>query len=127
MLDQIAADAVLIVHFAFVAFVIAGGALVLRWPRLAWLHMPAVFWGAVVEFAGWICPLTPLENVLRSAAGEAAYRGDFVQHYLLALLYPEGLTRSTQLLLGLAVIAVNALFYALLLFRMRGRAAPPAA
>jgi hypothetical protein len=127
MLDQISADVVLIVHFTFVAFVIAGGALVLRWPRLAWLHVPAVFWGAVVEFAGWICPLTPLENGLRGAAGEAPYAGDFVEHYLVALLYPQGLTRDLQLLFGLLVIAVNALFYALVLFRMRGGDAPPAA
>jgi uncharacterized protein DUF2784 len=126
MLDHIAADVVLIVHLAFVAFVIAGGALVLRWPRLAWLHVPAVFWGAVVELAGWICPLTPLENGLRDAAGEARYAGDFVQHYLVALLYPEGLTRDLQLLFGLLVIAVNALLYGLVLFRMRGGDAPPA-
>ena len=127
MLDATAADVVLIVHFAFVAFVIAGGALVLAWPRVAWLHVPAVFWGAVVEFAGWICPLTPLENHLRSAAGESAYTGDFVQHYLLALLYPEGLTRELQWLLGLSVIAINVFFYGLLLARMRHRDAPPAA
>jgi hypothetical protein len=127
MLDAIAADAVLIVHLAFVAFVIAGGALVLVWPRLAWLHVPAVFWGAVVEASGWICPLTPLENALRESAGETAYTGDFVQHYLVALLYPEGLSRSTQWVLGLSVIAINLFFYSLLLARMRHREAPPAA
>src|ERR1043165_3621879 len=120
MLDATAADVVLIVHFAFVAFVIAGGALVLAWPRVAWLHVPAVFWGAVVEFSGWICPLTPLENHLRTAAGESPYTGDFVQHYLMALLYPHDLSRSVQVGLGLLVIAINMLFYGLLLLRMRG-------
>jgi len=85
-----------------------------------------VFWGAVVELAGWICPLTPLENGLREAAGETSYRGDFVQHYLVALLYPEGLTRDLQLLFGALVIALNVLIYALLLLRMRDREAPPA-
>jgi len=124
MLDAIAADAVLIVHFAFVAFVVAGGALVLRWPRLAWLHVPAVFWGTLVELTGWVCPLTPLENALRRAAGEPGYGGDFVQHYLVPLLYPEGLTRGMQSLLALAVIAANALFYGILLARMRDREPP---
>jgi hypothetical protein len=124
MLNAIAADAVLIVHFAFVAFVLAGGALVLRWPHLAWLHLPAVFWGAVVEFTGWICPLTPLENSLRSAAAETAYTGDFIQHYIVALLYPEGLTRNLQLLFGFIVVAANVLIYALLLARMRTREPP---
>jgi hypothetical protein len=126
MLDQLAADAILIIHFAFVAFVIAGGVLVLRWPRLAWLHVPAVFWGAVVELTGWICPLTPLENGLRDAAGKATYHGDFVHHYLVALLYPEGLTRNLQWLFGALVIVLNMLLYGLLLMRMRGRESPPA-
>ncbi len=126
MLDRLTADAVLVVHLAFVAFVVAGGVLVLRWPRLAWLHVPAVFWGALVELTGWICPLTPLEIGLREAAGKATYRGDFVQHYITALLYPEGLTRNVQLLFGVLVIAVNVLLYGLLMLRMRGRESPPA-
>jgi len=127
MLDHIAADAVLVVHFAFVLFVVLGGALMLRWPHLVWLHLPAVVWAILVEATGWICPLTPLENALRESAGGTAYTGDFVQHYLLALLYPADLTRSTQWILGLSVIAVNVFFYSLLLARMRHREAPPAA
>ena len=119
MLDHIAADAVLIVHVAFVAFVVAGGALVLFRPRFAWLHVPAVAWGVLVEASGWICPLTPLENALRRSAGESGYAGDFVQHYIGALLYPEALTRETQLFFALLVIAVNALFYGALFARMR--------
>lgn len=126
MLDQLAADTILIIHFAFVAFVIAGGVLVLRWPRLAWLHVPAVFWGAIVELTGWICPLTPLENGLREAAGESTWHGDFIHHYLVALLYPEGLTRDMQLLFGVLVILLNVLLYGVLLMRMRGRESPPA-
>ena len=126
MLDRVAADAVLIVHLAFVAFVIAGGVLNLRWPRLAWLHVPAVFWGAVVELTGWICPLTPLENGLREAAGETTYRGDFIQHYVVTLLYPARLTRDLQLLFGVLVIALNVLVYGWLILRMRGREQPPA-
>ena len=126
MPGSIAADAVLIVHFAFVVFVIAGGALVFLWPRLAWLHLPAVFWGTLVELTGWVCPLTPLENALRHAAGDAGYGGDFIQHYIVALLYPEGLTRGTQILFGLAVVALNVLCYAALVLQARRHATTPA-
>ena len=122
---SIAADGVLFVHFAFVLFVVLGGALVLRWPRLAWLHVPAAVWGALVEIQGWVCPLTPLENALRRAAGETGYAGDFVQRYLVALIYPEGLTREVQLLLALLVVVVNAIFYGVLVSRRRGRTAWP--
>ena len=115
----------LVGHFAFILFVVFGGALVLRRPRLAWLHLPAVVWGALVEVRGWICPLTPLENSLRLAAGQEAYAGDFVGGYLLALIYPEGLTRELQIVLAVLVVAVNALFYGALILRMRRRAAPP--
>ena len=112
MLYRLAADAVLLVHLAFVLFVVLGGALVLRWPRIAWAHVPAVIWGALVEFGGWICPLTPMEVTLRRAAGEAGYSGDFIEHYLLPVLYPEGLTHGVQLIFGAAVIAINAAVYA---------------
>ena len=124
---RVAADAVLVAHAAFVAFVVAGGWLVLRWPRLAWLHLPAAAWGAAISFGGWICPLTPLEVALRRAAGEAGWAGGFVEHYLLAALYPEGLTRGVQAALGAGVIAANVLPYALLLARTRRRAARRAA
>lgn len=105
------ADLVLIVHLAFVVFVLFGGLLVLKWRWIAWLHLPAAVWGAVVEFTGWICPLTPLENWLRAQGGEASYRSDFIAQYLLPLLYPEGLTHNVQLLLGTGVVVVNAAVY----------------
>ena len=105
------ADLVLIVHLAFVVFVLVGGLLVLRWRWIAWLHLPAAVWGAVVEFTGWICPLTPLENWLRAQAGKAVYEGDFVFRYLLPMLYPEALTHDIQLVLGALVLVVNLVIY----------------
>ena len=108
---RLLADFVLVVHAAFVVFVMLGGVAVLRWPRLAWVHLPVVIWGAGIEFAGGICPLTPLENHWRRLAGEQGYTGGFVEQYVLAALYPEGLTRGIQLALGLLVIAVNAVIY----------------
>ncbi|MBW8328161.1 MAG: DUF2784 domain-containing protein [Thiobacillus sp.] len=107
------ADAVVIVHLLFVAFVMAGGFLLLRWPRLAWLHLPAAVWGALIEFTGRICPLTPLENRLRALHGESVYSGGFVEHYLLPVLYPENLTLLVQQGLGGVVVAVNLVAYAL--------------
>jgi len=105
------ADLVLIVHLAFVIFVLCGGLLVLRWRWIAWLHLPAAVWGAFVEFAGWICPLTPLENWLRAQGGETSYRSDFIAQYLLPVLYPGDLTRDLQLLLGTGVVVLNAAVY----------------
>jgi len=122
MLPRALADLVLLVHAAFVLFVVLGGFAVLRWPRLAWIHLPAAAWGAVIEFAGWICPLTPLENRLRGLAGDAGYQGGFVEHYLLALLYPATLDRSIQVGLGLAVIAVNLVAYGWVAARRRMQA-----
>jgi hypothetical protein len=106
------ADIVLVLHFGFVLFVGLGGFLVLRWPRVAWIHLPAAAWGIAIEFGGWICPLTPLENRLREAAGEATYRGDFIAQYLMPVIYPEGLTRETQIAIGLTALAANAAIYA---------------
>ena len=114
---RFAADAVLILHLAFVLFVVLGGFLVLRWPKLAWAHLPAVAWGALVEFSGWICPLTPLENALRRATGDAVYAGDFVEHYIVSLLYPESLTRGAQVAFGIAVVVLNAVIYGAVLRR----------
>jgi len=114
------AAAVLLLHAAFIAFVVLGGLLVLRWPRLVWLHLPCAIWGSLIEFTGWLCPLTPLENALRARGGGSGYSGGFVQHYVTALLYPAGLTRTTQWLLGALVVAVNALVYARLLRRHAG-------
>jgi len=106
------ADAVLLAHAAFVAFVVLGGLFALRWPRLAWAHLPVVAWGAGIEFAGGICPLTPLENHWRALAQQQGYAGGFVEHYVFGLLYPEGLTRNVQLALGLLVLVVNGAIYA---------------
>ena len=105
------ADLVLIVHLAFVVFVLCGGLLMLRWRWIAWLHLPAAVWAAVVEFTGWICPLTPLENWLRAQGGETSYNSDFVAQYLLPVLYPGDLTRDLQLLLATVVVILNAAIY----------------
>ncbi len=107
------ADLLVLAHLLFVAFVMAGGFLLVRWPKLAWLHLPAAAWGAAIEFTGAICPLTPLENRLRALGGEGIYSGGFVEHYLLPILYPEHLTLLVQQGLGGVVVAVNLLAYTL--------------
>lgn len=119
MIHKLLADLVFLVHFAFVLFVVLGGVAVWRAPRLAWLHLPAVAWGALIEFAGWICPLTPWEQSLRRLAGEKGYSGGFVEHYLMPLLYPDGLTRDVQIVLGVLVLVINAAAYALIVRRHR--------
>jgi hypothetical protein len=113
MITRITADAIVLAHLAFILFVAVGGLFVLRWPRLAWAHLPAVIWGALVELAGWICPLTPLENRLRAAAGDSAYAGGFIDRYIMPIVYPPGLSRSFQIALGCAVIILNVLIYGL--------------
>lgn len=112
MLVRLAADAVLLLHLGFIAFVLLGGLLALRWRRAPWLHLPAAGWGVWIELSGAICPLTPLENRLRAAAGQAGYEGGFVEHYLLALIYPAGLTREVQWVLAALVLGVNLAIYA---------------
>lgn len=127
MLYRRAADLVLVAHLAFVAFVALGGLLVLRWRRLAWVHVPVALWGMAIAYVGFVCPLTPLENRLRRLGGEAGYHGGFIEHYAGALLYPAGLTRGAQLVLGTAVLAMNAAVYwrALSAWRReRGRVPP---
>lgn len=119
MLHAWLANAVVVLHALFVVFVFAGGFLVWRWPRLAWLHLPAAAWGAVVEFTGWICPLTPLEIWLRTEAGADGYTGGFVQHYVEPILYPPGLTPGVQWILGAAVVGVNLFAYGRLWLRRR--------
>ena len=116
---------VVVIHFLFVLFVVLGGVLVLRWPRLAYLHLPAALWGIWIEFSGRICPLTPLEQKLRAAAGKEVYSGGFVEHYLLAVLYPSSLTRTIQVVLGLLVLAVNLGIYLHLSRRRRQPLALP--
>ena len=121
MLDRLAADAVVVLHLAFVAFAAIGG--VIAWRRLAWawLHLPALAWAAYVEFSGSLCPLTPLENRLRARAGQSGYEGGFVEHYLVPVLYPAGLTPDAQVGIGAALVAVNVAIYAVALARARSR------
>ncbi len=112
MAYRVLADCLVLVHLGFVAFVIAGGLLALWRPWLRWIHLPAAAWGALVEFTGWICPLTPWEQALRLNAGHAGYSGGFVQHYMLTWLYPEWLTANVQVVLGVLVVGVNVAIYA---------------
>jgi hypothetical protein len=113
------ADLVLVVHLAFVVFVVLGGLLVLRWPWVAYLHIPAAIWGIFIEYSGGICPLTPLENSLRQTGGQAGYSGGFINHYIQPVLYPAGLTRGTQLVLGSLALLVNLGAYGLVIARMK--------
>jgi hypothetical protein len=119
MIERIIADAVVLLHLTFILCVAVGGLLVLRWPKLAWAHVPAVVWGALIEFTAWICPLTPLENRLRAAAGETVYSGGFIDRYIMPIVYPAGLTRGRQLLLGAGVIVINLVVYGVLLARWK--------
>jgi hypothetical protein len=121
MFSRILADVVVGVHALFVAFVVAGGLLALRWPWVAAVHLPAAVWGALIELQGWVCPLTPLEKSLRAAAGEAGYQGGFIEHYLLPVLYPAGLTRSVQVVLGSLVVVINLVIYGLVVRRRMAR------
>lgn len=121
MAYRFAADALLMLHLAFILFVLFGGLLALRWRWMPWLHLPAAGWGAAVELLHLYCPLTLWENRLRRAAGEGGYPGDFIEHYLLRLIYPEGLTAQAQLWMGAVVVLLNLLVYAYLLRRRRQR------
>jgi len=119
------ADAVLLLHLAFVAFVVAGAALLPRWPSLVALHLPACAWAAYVEFSGTVCPLTPLENLLLTRAGQSGYQGGFIDHYLLPLLYPDALARDTQFWLGATLLLLNAVLYGRWWWLARQRRAKP--
>jgi hypothetical protein len=118
------ADIVVVIHFAFVLFVVLGGLLVLRWPRLAYVHLPAATCGVLIELTGWICPLTPLEHDLRQRAGGQGYSGSFIEHYLLPVLYPAALTRDIQLILGGVALAMNLAIYAYVLRHRSGTRRP---
>ena len=113
----VAADAVVVFHLLFILFALLGGLLVWRWRSLVWLHVPAAMWGVLVELMHWPCPLTPLEQSLRQAAGQAGYSGGFVEHYLLPIIYPNGLTPQIQIGLGVFVLLLNVLIYGALLWR----------
>lgn len=115
------ADVIVVLHFLFVIFVVAGALLVLRWPKVAWVHLPSATWAALLEFFGWICPLTPLEIHLRRLSGRGVYETGFVEHYILPVLYPPALTVNTQAFLGLAVVVINGSIYFFVLRRRRKR------
>lgn len=119
MTERLAADAVLLLHFAFVLFVAFGGLVALRWPRVAILHLPAVIWGVYISVTGRLCPLTTIENRLRRASGDTGYEGGFIDQYIAPILYPPGLTRSMQFGLAAVLIAINVAVYAWLIVRRR--------
>ena len=117
------ADLVVVIHLLFILFVVFGGLLVVYRPRAAWLHLPAAAWGAAIEFGGWLCPLTPVEQQLRHQAGAESYTRSFIEHYLVPVIYPAALTRETQVAIGLVVVALNAAIYGYAIARHRSRAA----
>ena len=119
MVYRVLADVVVVFHLAFVLFVLFGGFMVWRWPRVAWLHLPAVVWGVGIEWVGTVCPLTPWENWLRRQSGAAVYQGDFVERYVLPVLYPAELTRTVQVALGAFALVLNIAVYVWLWRRRR--------
>lgn len=119
MIHQLFADLILLAHAVFVVFVVFGGLLVPRYPKVLWWHLPALFWGIVVQWADWICPLTPLENYFRQLGGDAGYEGGFVEHFVSRFLYPEHLTLELRYLLGLALVLLNVAVYLFVLARRR--------
>lgn len=118
MIWRTLADLVLLIHLGFIVFVIIGGFLARRWHWVPWVHLPAVAWGGAIEIGGWICPLTPLENSLRQASGEAGYTGGFMEQYLVPIIYPAGLTPDIQVYIGLGVLLINGVAYTMV---WRGR------
>jgi hypothetical protein len=123
MLYRLAADGLVVLHGLWLVFVACGALLALRWPRVLWVHVPAVLWGALIEFMGWVCPLTPWENRLRRLGGGGDYEGGFIERYVTAMIYPEGLTREVQIALGVAVLVLNGALYVWLWRRSRRGAA----
>lgn len=119
MIEKILADLIVLFHFAFILFVITGGFIVLRWQWVIWIHIPCVFWGILVEFTGWICPLTPWENSLRISAGSSGYSGGFIEHYILPIIYPAGLTHKLQIIFGSAVLLTNICAYLIVYLKIR--------
>ena len=111
MFFALAADLLIIVHLGFIGFVILGGFMLLKWRWLIFVHLPAVLWGVLLEFQGWICPLTPLEQALRRMSGQQGYTGGFIQHYILPVIYPPALNEDIQLILGILLILINVIIY----------------
>lgn len=118
MIYRIVAELLVVVHLVFILFVIFGGLAVLKWQWMALVHLPIAAWGAIVELKGWVCPLTPWENKLRLLAGQESYSEGFIEHYLLPIIYPPGLTRDIQTTLGLLVVVINIVIYGVFLYRM---------
>ena len=119
MLYRALADLIALTHLAFIGFALFGGLLALRWQWVSWVHLPAAAWGAAVEFFGWFCPLTPLENSLRRAGGSAGYSGGFIERYLMPIIYPTELTREFQLFLGCVLVVLNVAVYLAVWRRLR--------
>lgn len=117
MIAKIAADFLVVMHLAFIVFVLFGGLLVLKWGKVSILHIPCVLWAVLIEFGGWVCPLTPLEHHFREVAGDAGYTGGFINHYLMPVIYPEGLTQEIQVALGIFVLAINLGVYGVVLVK----------
>lgn len=117
--DRLLADTVVLLHLTFIVYAVLGGLLVMRFPRSAWLHLPSALWAGAVECAGWSCPLTHLENHFRIRAGLTGYSGGFIEHTVIPIIYPDMLTRTHQILLGIVVVAVNAVLYAVVVNRAR--------
>jgi hypothetical protein len=118
MIYRILADIVVIFHLIFVIFPVIGGLFVLKWRKLIWVHIPVVIWAVVIEFTGFICPLTSLENLLRYKGGQSGYQSDFIEHYIFPLLYPDGLTHTMQIIIGIFVFAVNVIVYSIIIHRI---------
>lgn len=115
------ADIVVVLHMAFVLFAVLGGVLALKWPKITWVHLPAALWAVLIEFAGWVCPLTPLENRLRILSGGGEYAGGFLEHYILPVLYPSEMTKELQAALGVFVIMINLAIYGVVFASRRRR------
>ena len=119
MIYSLVADLVMLLHFGFIIFAVLGALLLVRWPRLIWLHLPSATWAIAIEFYGGVCPLTPLENQLLNLASETAYSESFIGHYIGALIYPGEITTTVKIMLGLAVLVINIALYSWIIKRRR--------
>ena len=121
MLYQLAADFIVLLHFVFIVFAVAGGVLVFKWRRLGYLHVPAAIWAALIIMAGWICPLTPIENMFRQAGGGEVYSVSFIERYLMPVIYPSGLSREIFIAMGVVIIVINVVVYTILFIKRKNR------